>query len=99
MMFENWSHFILAFLGFICIGLIIYLTGNRGKKTEGWKNEPYTCGEPFPMADVGADNFYGSIKQSLRIDEIRKLHSGRLTDYLLWMVVGVTAILIMVIFL
>jgi hypothetical protein len=95
-MFEYWSQFILAFAGFFLLGLLIYLLGSRKTRFEEKKTDTYTCGEPFPVSDVGADNFYEAVKKNLHVDEIRKIHSGRLSDYLLWMVTGMVAVLIMV---
>jgi hypothetical protein len=95
-MFEYWSGFMLAFAGFFLLGLFIYLLGSRKTRFEERKGDTYTCGEPFPVSDVGADNFYEAIKKNLHINAIRKIHSGRTSDYLLWMVVGMVAVLIMV---
>jgi hypothetical protein len=96
-MFEYWSFFILAFFGFMGLGLLIYLLGSRKKRTEGWKNETYTCGEPFPKVNIGPENFYAAVSKNLRVGDIQKMHSGKLSDYLLWLVVGITAVLLIVI--
>ena len=96
-MFEYWSFFILAFIGFSGLGLLIYLLGSRESKAECKKNETYTCGEPFPKVSIGSDNFYDSIKKNLRIGDIQKMHSGKLSDYLLWLVAGIVAVLLIVI--
>jgi hypothetical protein len=97
-MFEYWSVFILAFLGFIGLGLLIYLLGNRKTRAEDRKGDTYTCGEPFPATGVPSDSFYEAVIKNLRIDDIRRLHSGRLSEYLLWLVVGTVAVIIMVVF-
>ena len=97
-MFEYWSVFILAFLGFIGLGLLIYLLGNRKKRAEERKGDTYTCGEPFPETGVPSDGFYEAIVKNLRVDDIRRLHSGRLSDYLLWLMVGIVAVIIVMVF-
>lgn len=96
-MFEMWTNVIIIFLCFLFIGIIIYLLGNRKVKEEGIKRETYTCGEKIPLVHVGAENFYEAIKKNLRVDEISKLHSGKLSDYILWLVIGLTLFLIAVI--
>ncbi len=98
-MLEHWPFFTAAFLGFAAVGLLIYMSGSRRRRVEGWKNEAYTCGEPFPSTPMGPQNFYSAVRKNLRIDELRRMHSGRLSEYLLWMVVGIVAVLIMVLFL
>lgn len=96
-MFEHWSLFVTVFSAFMGIGLAVYLLGNRKTRAENMKSETYTCGEPFPKTSVGPENFYGAIKENLRTDEMRRLHSGRLSDYVLWLVVGVAALILMVV--
>jgi len=95
-MFEYWSFFILTFAGFIGLGLIIYFMGSRKARAEERKYEPYTCGEPFPRVNVGPDNLYQAIKKNLGIEDIQKIHTGKLSDYLLWMLAGFIAVVLMV---
>lgn len=93
-MFEQWSLFVLAFLGFIFLGFLIYLLGNRKTREEGMKYETYTCGEPFPRVEMSTENFYHAIKKALGIRDLKTYHSGKLSDYLLWIMIG-TVILIL----
>lgn len=97
-MFEYWSFFILAFFGFMGLGFLIYLMGNRKSRFEKDKFETYTCGEPFPKTEVSPQNFYVAIKKNLGIREMRDMHSGKLSDYLLWFLIGLVAVMIMVMF-
>jgi hypothetical protein len=97
--FEYWSLFVLTFAGFIGLGFIIYLLGNRKVRFEEKKQDTYTCGEPFPKVSISPDNFYVAIKRSLGIRNIREIHSGKLSDYLLWFMIGLVVILLMVIWL
>jgi hypothetical protein len=98
-MFEQWSRFIIAFAGFVSLGIIIYLLGSRKTRAEAMKKEAYTCGETLPKIYVGPENFYEALKENLRLDYISKLHSGKLSDYVLWLVIGLTALLMMVLWL
>jgi hypothetical protein len=93
-MFEYWSFFTMAFIGFIFLGFLIYLLGNRKSRVEEMKFETYTCGEPFPKVSMSAENFYHAIKKALGIKDLRIYHSGKLSDYLIWIVAG-TVILIL----
>jgi flagellar basal body-associated protein FliL len=96
-MFEYWSWFILAFLGFICLGYLIYYFGNKSKKPEGKKSETYTCGEPFPKVSVKPENFYQAIRKGLAFERLRNIQSGKLSDYLLWIIIGIVVVLLLII--
>ncbi|NIO22531.1 MAG: hypothetical protein GTN38_00705 [Candidatus Aenigmarchaeota archaeon] len=97
-MFEQWSLFVLAFMGFVFLGFLIYLLGNRKSVKEEMKFETYTCGEPFPKVSVSTENFYHAIKRALGVKDLRSYHSGKLSDYLMWIVIGtVIVVLLMVI--
>ena len=95
-MFENWSVFVLSFLVFTALGFLVYLLGNRKSRFEERKYETYTCGEPFPKVHVSPENFYVAVKKSLGIKDLREIHSGRLSDYLLWFVIGLVLVILMV---
>jgi hypothetical protein len=96
-MFEYWFWVTVPLALFALVGLAIYATGRHPKKREQFKEETYTCGEPLPDIRVQADNFYQAIRNTLRLGKLRHLHSGDLSDYVLWMVVGLTLILVLVI--
>ncbi|MEM5871567.1 MAG: hypothetical protein QW051_01705 [Candidatus Aenigmatarchaeota archaeon] len=98
-MLEYWQNFVSIFLFFILIGIIIYLLSNKKSREENMKKETYTCGEKIEQTYVPAENFYEAIKKNLRVDEISKLHSGKLSDYLLWFLIGLSAILVTAVFL
>ena len=99
--FNYWLYWILPFLAFTVIGVIIYLLGNRtqkGKAVPG-KYETYTCGEKFQVTNVGHENFYRPIKRVLELSRLRHAHTGRLSDYLLMIVIGFVIVLMFVVFL
>ena len=95
-MFKNWTLFIGSFVGFILIGFLIYLIGNRSFRPEGKKDETYTCGEPFQKVSVTSDNFYQAIIKGMELNKLRDVHTGKLSDYVLWLVVGIVIIIMMV---
>ncbi len=95
-MFEYWSFFVLTFVGFIGLGFLIYFLGNRKSRFEERKFETYTCGEPFPKVHVSPENFYVAIKKGLGIRNLREIHSGKLSDYLLWFLIGMVVVILMV---
>lgn len=95
-MFEYWSWFLIPFLLFIFTGYLIYLIGRRApKKPEPRKENPYTCGEPVPASSVRSDNFYQDIIKIFRLEKIREAHSGNVSDYLLWILVGLAALVVL----
>ncbi len=95
-MFEEWSLFIGFFFVFLFLGLVIYLFGNRSFRSEEGKEDTYTCGEPFKKISVRSDNFYQAIIENTGLRRLREFHTGRVSDYLLWMVVGMAIILVMI---
>jgi len=95
-MFESWFWVTVPFALFALIGLLIYKLGRYPKKEEPGKTESYTGGEDLPELRVEADNFYQAIKRLFRLGRLRDIHSGDLSDYLLWMVAGLTFLLITV---
>jgi len=95
-MFEGWTLFVGCFVGFILLGLMIYLLGNRSFRPDGKKDETYTCGENLQKKSVTSDNFYQAIIDSFGLNKLRDIHTGKLSDYVIWMIVGVVIIVMMV---
>ena len=96
-MFEEWSLFISAFVGFAFLGFLIYILGNRKTRTEEMKYETYTCGEPFPKVYVSVGNFYHAIRKALGVERLSRYHTGRISDYLLWVLAGTVIIILLII--
>jgi len=95
-MFEDWFWLTVPFAAFLLIGLLIYKLGRHPGKKEAGKQESYVGGEDLPDLTVPADNFYHAIIKAFGLRRLRHLQSGDLSDYLLWLVAGLTAILILV---
>jgi len=95
-MFESWFWVTVPLALFTLIGLAIYALGRRFERKEAGKQESYTGGEDLPDLAVPADNFYQVIRKTLRLGKLKEMQSGDVSDYLLWMVAGLTFLLIMV---
>ena len=95
-MFEYWFWITVPLALFSLIGLAIYALGRHPKRKEPGKEESYTGGEDLPDLTVPADSFYQAIRKTLRVSTLKHLQSGDMSDYLLWMVGGLTFLLIMV---
>ena len=95
-MFEDWFLVTAPLVLFTLIGLAIYALGRHPRRREAGKEESYTGGEDLPDLKVPADSFYQSIMKTLRLARLRNIQSGDMSDYLLWMVAGLTLLLIMV---
>lgn len=93
--FNYWLFWIAPFLGFSVLGLAIHLLGRKTGKPAPSKYETYTCGERFPVTDVGAENFYRPIKRVLELSKLQRAHTGRLSDYLLMTVMGLAIIILL----
>ncbi len=94
--FNYWLLWVLPLLAFTAMGFIIYALGEKKGKPAPGKYETYTCGEKFPVTDVGHENFYRPIKRILELSRLRHAHTGILSDYLLMIVTGFVIVLLFV---
>lgn len=94
--FDYWLFWILPFLAFTVIGFIIYMLGEKKVKPAPGKYDAYTCGEKFQVTDIGHESFYGPIKKVLELSRLQRVHTGRLSDYLLMTVIGFAIVLLFV---
>ena len=94
--FDYWLYWIGPFLLFTLIGLGLHFLGRKPGRPVPGRDETYTCGEEFPVTDVGHENFYRTIKRALEFSRLRHAHTGRLSDYLLMILIGFVIILLMV---
>jgi hypothetical protein len=67
-----------------------------GHQKEG--NRMYACGEDLKPEELNipAESFYKVFIRILGLGAVRKAHSGRLGDYLLWVAVGAVLVIIYV---
>jgi hypothetical protein len=88
-MIESWPLFAGIFAFFSLLAFAIYFLGNRHSKDEPSKTDMYKSGEPTaPDSEVGPDNFYNTIKETLRIKSLQDIQSGSLSAYVQWIIVG-----------
>lgn len=96
----------LAWLLGIAVALVLaYLLWTRGE--ESWKKgtpqtEPFISGNPEPakgLVHIRSGNLYWGYLESLKgyYDRIVPLHTGDLTDYLLWYLSVMVVILVLVV--
>ena len=95
-MFEKVFQGLVVFLFFSGIGFLIYKIGKEPKERDKRKFQNYTCGEPFPEVRIGSENFYQTLKESLGLKRLRDIHSGDVTEYLIWVFLGLVAILLLI---
>jgi hypothetical protein len=95
-MFEHWFWVTVPLAAFAAIGLLIYKMGRYPKKQEPGKEDTYTGGEEIADLAVRPDNFYQAIKRTLRLTRLQHMHTGDVSDYLIWLLVGLVAIILMV---
>jgi Na+-transporting methylmalonyl-CoA/oxaloacetate decarboxylase gamma subunit len=91
-MYEGYYPFMVVFSVFVIIAFLVYLSGNRYCRREEGKDDNYACGEKIPYNGIGSENFYPALK-GLGFGTLRRSYSGRLSDYILWMVVGMMFVL------
>lgn len=95
-MFEYWSLFAGGFFGFILLGYLIYRLGSRSYSKEKGKEDVYTCGEPFEKVEILSDNFYQAITENVNFRIIQKIHTGKLSDYILWILIGIASFVLLI---
>ncbi|UCG95465.1 MAG: hypothetical protein JSV92_00210 [archaeon] len=66
------------------------------KKTKERKTEMYLCGEKYSSQyRLKSDYLFDSILKFFGLERLRKAHSGDLSTYLYWLVLGAVAIIIL----
>jgi hypothetical protein len=91
-------------IAFIVAAIIVYLlwkTGESSYKRGTEQGRPYLSGNPEPekgAVHIRASNLYWGYLQALKgyYDSIVPMHTGILTDYMVWFV-AVTAVLLVII--
>jgi hypothetical protein len=89
---------ILLFALFFVISLGIYMAVRKevgGKKA----GRIYVGGEDMKPDDVDISpmDFYASIERTLRVKMVADLHNGDLSRYLIWMIMGMSVFMIILI--
>ncbi len=59
------------------------------------KTKTYTCGEDVNPRELNTaqDTFYNTFIKTFKLNKLKKLHTGRLTDYLYWIFASLVIIL------
>lgn len=87
----------IALLIIAILKIIIKKTEYRPRKAEdiSGRAKPYTCGTDIDPENLktSSDTFYSTFIKSFRLDRLKKLHSGHLTEYLYWMFAALITIL------
>ncbi len=95
-MFEYWPLFAGGFFGFILLGYLIYSMGSRSYRKEKGKEDVYTCGEPFDKVEIRSENFYQAITDNMNFRMIQEIHTGKLSDYILWILIGIASFVLLI---
>jgi hypothetical protein len=88
------QNIITTFLVFLSIFLAIYLISRRPGKRKG--REIYACGEDISpeRLNVPQDSFFRVFTKALGIEWLRRMHTGNVSDYLIWIVLGLIFIIL-----
>jgi hypothetical protein len=88
------QNIILVFLLLLLILITVYAVGKGPVKRK--RQKIYACGEDIPpeKLNVPQDSFYAVLARTLRIGWLRRMHTGRLSDYVVWIVMGLLFILV-----
>ncbi len=79
---------------FIAIAKLAEFHVKKAKGKSG-KTKMYACGEDIDPEDlnIAPDTFYHTFIKSFKLDKLKKLHQGLLTEYLYWMFAALVVIL------
>ncbi len=88
------QNIIVVFLLLLLIFLVIYAVGKKPVKRK--RQKIYACGEDVSpeRLNVPHDSLYRVFMRSLRLEWLRRMHTGNLSDYLVWIVTGLVVIVI-----
>jgi len=88
------QNIIVMFLVFLAVFLVIYAMGKKPVKRR--EQKIYACGEDIPPEhlNVPQDSFYRVFVRTLRIGWLKRMHTGNLSDYLAWIVLGLVFLII-----
>jgi hypothetical protein len=94
-MFGQWLLFLLPLGLFIVVGTLMLMMGRRApRKPSASKEETYRCGEPVPDVVFTSAGFYRSIVKAFGLARLRDAHTGRLSDYMLWVLAGLAVVVV-----
>ncbi|NOX71739.1 MAG: hypothetical protein GXO64_03515 [Candidatus Micrarchaeota archaeon] len=92
-MFEYWSIFNAMFVFFVLVGFLIYKVFDKGFISGNEKEGIFACGEKWKEQPMPA-GFYKTITDTLMVRRLSDMHTGDVSDYLLWIFAGVAAMII-----
>ena len=70
------------------------------KEKKERETEMYLCGEEYTKEyEMSSDYFFDSILKFFGIKRLRKAHSGDLSSYLYWLVLGTILVILMLVLL
>ena len=94
-MFYGWTLFSGIFILFIALSYAIYKAFDRGRFVpEERKDELYACGERWADEAISPADFYEMIVSALKIKRLSDIHTGNISDYLLWIFCGIIGMMI-----
>jgi hypothetical protein len=87
------------FIGFFALMYLLSIRLRRVKK-EVWKEKIYACGEDIrpEKLNVPSRSFYSVLLSTFRLNWFKKIHTGEMTTYLLWIFSGLVVLLIILLF-
>jgi hypothetical protein len=95
-MFQSWLLFLVPLGAFIVIGYMILLIGRRAPRGRDSKRREstYMCGEPLAGVVYTSSGLYRTMRKALGFERLREIHTGRVSDYLLWVLVGLVIVML-----
>ena len=74
---------------------IIHELSRKPPRKPREKSRMFACGMEVPPKDAGlpSDSYYSYLKHVLGTGHLARLHSGRLSDYIIWIIVGTALIM------
>lgn len=83
----------------MAVGYMLLLLGRRApksRKPSRRRESPYMCGEPLKGVVYTSSGFYRTMRKALGFERLKSAHTGRISDYLLWVLAGLTVVVVLV---
>lgn len=89
----------LAFAVVLALLWVIFEASRRSPDKPKRKSRIFACGmEASPsQLNVPSGNFYEYIKRFLRSERLSELHSGKLSHYIVWILIGMALVMVFVV--
>jgi hypothetical protein len=95
----NMQYIALAFVAVMALLWIILESSRKPPSGRQAKQKPFACGMNVPanQLNVNSGSYYQFMKKLFLTGRLADIHSGKLSNYLAWIVIGLAIIMLLVV--